>query len=84
MTPFAFRRRCQFEKSQGQFGIAGLSELQKSIYIEIEKKGKITREELLVTVSIKPEEIDQEFAILRHCELIRAFKEGNKVFLTKW
>jgi hypothetical protein len=37
--------------------------------VKIEKKGKITREELLVTVNIKPEELDQEFAILRHCEL---------------
>ena len=50
----------------------------------IEKKGKITREELLVMFNIKPEELDQEFAIFRHCELVRAFKEGNKVYFTKW
>jgi hypothetical protein len=82
--PFAVSAALSIRKQSGQFGIAGLSELQKRIYNEIEKKGKITREELLVAVSIKPEELDQEFAILRHCELIRAFKEGNKIYLTKW
>jgi hypothetical protein len=71
-------------KQSGQSGIAGLTELQKRIYVEIERKGKITKEELLAAVKIKSEELDQEFAILRHCELIRASKEGSKVHLTKW
>jgi len=82
--PMAVSTALSIRKQSGQSGIAGLTELQKRIYSEIEKKGKITREELLMTVNIKPEELDQEFAILRHCELIRALKEGNKVYLTKW
>jgi len=39
---------------------------------------------LLTLVKIKPEELEQQFAILRHCELVRAFKEGKKVYFTKW
>jgi len=35
-------------------------------------------------VNLKPEELEQQFAVLRHCELVRAFKEGGKVYLTKW
>jgi hypothetical protein len=82
--PLAVSTALSTRKQLGQSGIAGLTELQKRIYGEIEKKGKITMEALLAIVNIKPEELEQEFAILRHCELIRAFKEGNKVYLTKW
>jgi hypothetical protein len=82
--PMAVSTALSTRKQSGQSGIAGLSELQKRIFNEIGKKGKITKEELLVIVNIKPEELEQEFAILRHCELIRAFKEGNRIYLTKW
>jgi hypothetical protein len=30
------------------------------------------------------DEFQKQFAILRHCELLGAFKEGNKVYLTKF
>jgi hypothetical protein len=82
--PMAVSSALSIRKQLGQSGIADLTELQKRIYSEIEKKGKITREELQMTVNIRSEELDQEFAILRHCELIRALKEGSKVYLTKW
>lgn len=71
-------------KQLGQSGITGLTELQKKIYMVIEQRGAITKDELLRIVDVKPEELECQFAILRHCELIRAFKEGDKVFLTKW
>jgi DNA-binding transcriptional ArsR family regulator len=71
-------------KQLGQSGTEGLTKLQKQIYSVIEKRGKITKEELATIVNLKPEELEQQFAVLRHCELIRALKEGNKVYLTKW
>jgi hypothetical protein len=46
--------------------------------------GKITRDELLTILGIKPEQLEQEFAFFRHCELIRAFREDGKVYFTKW
>ena len=82
--PMAVSAALSIRKQLGQSGIVGLTDLQQRIYSEIEKRGKITREDLLATVNIRSEELDQEFAILRHCEVIRAFKEGNKVYLTKW
>ena len=82
--PMAVAAALSVRKQLGQTGTVGLTELQKQIYRIIEEKGKITREELLATVKIKPEELEQQFAILRHCELIRAFKEGDKTYLTKW
>jgi hypothetical protein len=59
-------------------------ELQRQICSVIEQRGKITREEFLKIVNIEPEELERQFTILRPCELIRGFKEGDKVYLTKW
>jgi len=82
--PTAVASALSIRKQLWQSGTTGLTELQKRIYGEIEKKGKITKEELMAKVNITPEELDQQFAVLRHCELIRGFKEGDKVYLTKW
>jgi hypothetical protein len=82
--PMAVSSALSVRKQLGQSGTSGLTELQKQIYRVIEERGKITREELAAIVKLKPEELEQQFAILRHCELIRATKEGDKVYLTKW
>lgn len=82
--PMAVATALSVRKQLGQSGTSGLTELQKQIYSVIEQRGKVTREELLEIIKVKPEELEQQFAILRHCELIRAFKEGDKVFLTRW
>jgi hypothetical protein len=82
--PMAVASALSIRKQLGQSGIEGLTDLQKKICRIIEEKGKITREELLAMLELKPEELERQFAVLRHCELIRAFKEGNLVYLTKW
>jgi hypothetical protein len=82
--PMAISSALSVRKQLGQSGTVGLTELQKRIYGVIEQRGRITKDELLKIVDIKPEELELQFAILRHCELIRAFKEGEKVFLSKW
>lgn len=82
--PMAVSTALSIRKQLGQTGINGLTDLQKTIYNTIEAHGKITREELAKTINLKPEELDRQFAILRHCELVRAFKEGDRVYLTKW
>jgi hypothetical protein len=82
--PTAVASALSVRKQLGQSGTAGLTEMQQRIYSVIEERGKITREDLSTIISLKPEELEQQFAVLRHCELIRAFKEGDKVYLTKW
>jgi hypothetical protein len=82
--PLAVASATSIRKELGQSGTAGLTELQKQICDIIEQRGKITKQELLEIINIKTEELESQFAILRHCELIRAFKEGDKVYLTKW
>jgi hypothetical protein len=82
--PKAVSSALSMRKQLGQSGSSGLSELQEKIYRVIDEHGKITKDELPKIVNIKPEELEQEFAFFRHCELVRAFREGGKVYFTKW
>jgi hypothetical protein len=82
--PLAVSAALSTRKQLGQIGTDGLTELQKKIYRAIEEKGKITKQDLAVAVGIKPEELEAQFAVLRHCELVRACKEGSIVYLIKW
>ena len=82
--PLAVSSATSIRKELGQSGTAGLSEMQRKIYDLLEQRGQITREAMLKILEIKPEELESQIAILRHCELIRAFKEDGKVYLTKW
>jgi hypothetical protein len=82
--PTAVSSALSVRKQLGQNGSSGLNELQQKIYNIIEQRGKMTKEELLQTLQIKPEQLEQEFAFFRHCELIRAFREDGKVYFKKW
>jgi late competence protein required for DNA uptake (superfamily II DNA/RNA helicase) len=82
--PMAVSSALSVRKQLGQTGSSGLTELQQEIYNTIEKYGKITKEDLIKTINIKPEQLEQEFAFFRHCELLRAFREDGKIYFTKW
>jgi len=66
----------------GQSGTQGLTPLQKRIYDLICEKGKIPREELFMSFELPQWEMEKQFAILRHCELVRATKEDGKIYVT--
>ena len=82
--PLAVSLTLSLRKELGQSGTEGLSELQKRIYNLVVEKGKVSKEELPKLLNISPAELERQFATLRHCELIRAFKEGNTVYITKY
>ena len=82
--PMAVSSALSMRKQLGQSGSSGLTELQQKIYNTIEKYGKITKEDLIKTLNVKPEQLEQEFAFFRHCELLRAFREDGKIYFTKW
>jgi hypothetical protein len=82
--PMAVASALSVRKQLGQSGSSGLSELQQKIYNVIEEHGKITKSELLTILNLKTEQLEQELAFFRHCELIRAFREDGKVYFTKW
>ena len=82
--PLAVSSTLSVRKQLGQNGTEGLTELQKKIYDKVAERGKISREELTNSLNLTPEEMEREFAILRHCELLRAFKEGKIVYFAKF
>jgi late competence protein required for DNA uptake (superfamily II DNA/RNA helicase) len=82
--PMAVSSALSMRKQLGQLGCSGLTELQQKIYNIVEKYGKITKEDLVKALNVKPEQLEQEFAFFRHCELLRAFREDGKIYFTKW
>ena len=66
----------------GQRGTDGLTPLQKRVYQMIVERGKITREELMENFELPQWEMEKQFAVLRHCELIRATKVDSVIYLT--
>ena len=82
--PLAVASALSVRKQLGQSGTEGLTERQKKIYQIITEKSKITKQSLVNMLNVRTEVLESEFATLRHCELVRAQREGDKVYLTKW
>jgi hypothetical protein len=82
--PWGERSKLIFRESHGLAGTEGLTKLQKSIYEFIKKQGKATKEDLAKEFGLKPTELENEFAILRHCQLLKGKKEGDKIYLVLW
>ena len=81
--PLAVSSTLSVRKQLGQTGTEGLTELQKKIYDTVAERGKISREELTSRLNMSPAEMEREFAILRHCELLRAFQRRRYGVLRK-
>jgi hypothetical protein len=79
--PWAVYSATRTRQSAGLTGIQGLTPLQKDIYQFISDHGKATRAEVLERFNINQRELENVVAILRHCELVRGEKEGDKVYL---
>jgi hypothetical protein len=82
--PTAVSSTLNVRKELGQSGTDGLTELQKQIYNIVISRRKVDRAELVVELKLSEQEFHNNFAVLRHCELLRAFKEGNTVYLAKF
>ncbi|NTW05947.1 MAG: hypothetical protein HGA27_07515 [Peptococcaceae bacterium] len=66
----------------GHSGSDGLTPEQKKIYEIIKEKGQITKEVLAQELNLPKWELEKQFAVLRHCELIKAKKEDQTIYLT--
>jgi hypothetical protein len=82
--PIAVHAALSTREQLGQKGAEGLTPLQTRILHALEQRGRATKEELAAAMGVAPADVEREFAILRHCELVRAHKEGSKVYITKW
>ena len=59
---------------------AALTPLQMNIVDCVTKKGEASLDEILTNLNLTEEEFRREFATLRHMEVLRATKQGEKVF----
>ena len=65
----------------GQTGTEGLTEQQKNIYDYVKKNDKATKPELISTFGLSVSELDRLVSVLRHCELIKARKIENEIYI---
>jgi hypothetical protein len=82
--PIAVHSTLSVRKQSGQKGTDGLTDLQKQIYNTVIQRGNVDREILMREFGMSLEEFTKQFAVLRHCELLGAFKQGGKIYLTKF
>lgn len=79
--PGAVRSARKTREMLGQKGDEGLTPRQKEIYNYIKEKGKATHLEIAEALDMNPKDLQKEFAILRHCELVKGSKEEGTVYL---
>jgi len=79
--PWAVYSATRSRQDAGLKGSEGLTEIQKRIYEFTKEKGKVIREEILANFKMEETELQIHLATLRHCELLKGRKEGNKVHL---
>lgn len=65
----------------GQSGTEGLTDLQKDLYNYIKQQGKATKPELIAKFKLPEWELEKQFSILRHCELVKGRKEGDQIYI---
>jgi len=79
--PWAVYSATRSRESSGLKETDGLTELQKTIYELVKDKGKVTREEIMKNLNLTESELQTQLAVLRHCELVKGYKEGDKIYL---
>jgi hypothetical protein len=65
---------------KGKDKLSTLTPLQLSIVNYIKKKGEATLEELIQNLNLTEQELRREFAVLRHMEILRATKKGERIY----
>ncbi|MCJ7604986.1 MAG: hypothetical protein MUO19_03010 [Dehalococcoidales bacterium] len=79
--PWAVYSATHTREQSGLTGLEGLTSLQQAMYAFVKYRGKTTAEEIITKFSLSPRDFQNQFAILRHCELVHGLKEGDMVFI---
>ncbi|MGD2066087.1 MAG: hypothetical protein PVI43_02820 [Candidatus Bathyarchaeota archaeon] len=58
-----------------------LDEQQKAIYNHVAKNQKVTTKQLCIKFNLTEVKLNNQLAILRHLELIKGKKDGDKVYI---
>jgi hypothetical protein len=79
--PLAVHSAKTVRELTGQKGAEGLSELQKQIFDLVKSKGQVEYDELIQTFKLSDKDLENQIAILRHCELVKGKKIEDKTYL---
>ena len=80
--PWAAYVAQSYRESMGLKGEAGLTELQKALYKFIKERKEVSVDDMQETFDLSQHELMTSFAVLRHCGLVRAYKENDMIYLT--
>jgi deoxyribose-phosphate aldolase len=80
--PWAVRAAKEFEKSSGVSAVDALTDQQRAIYDFIKERGRVLPADICTAFQLTPREVENIRAILRHCELVKGQKDGDKVYVT--
>lgn len=79
--PWAVYSKKTFRKEAGLEGTEGLTDLQKAMYELVVSEGGVKREEIAQKLGISEGEAENQFALLRHCELLKGQKRADGVYI---
>jgi hypothetical protein len=79
--PWAVRSKKILREQAGLVGAEGLTDVQKGIYEFIISTGGATMVQIAKEFPLPPDELENEFAILRHCELVKGQKREDGVYI---
>jgi hypothetical protein len=79
--PWAVYSATRSRECMGLKNTEGLTELQRAICDFVKSNGKVTREELTKNFNVAESELQAQLVTLRHCELIKGYKEGDRIYL---
>ena len=65
---------------KGKDKLATLAPLQLRLVNYLKQKGEATLEELIENLNLTEEELRREFAVLRHMEILKATKRGDRIY----
>jgi hypothetical protein len=82
--PWAVYNATRTRGTSGDSGADGLTETQKKVYEFIRARSKTTRDEIMNEFNISRSELENITATLRHCEMVRGQKEGDKVYIVPY
>jgi predicted HTH transcriptional regulator len=65
---------------KGKDKLSTLTPQQSKIVHYVREKGEATAEEMIKNLHLTEEELRREFVALRHMEILKATKRGDKIF----
>jgi hypothetical protein len=79
--PWAVYSATRTRESAGLKKGEGLTDGQREVYEFIKSRSRVTAAEVMAELGVSQQELEKVVATLRHCELVRGRKEGDKVYL---